>query len=106
MALSQVGISLATVSCCWLKLPTGQVVAMFLGDYTKSIPFFYIYKKEKRIWSLEHPQVGVFIKLIYFKALNAMSLGSSHKIGLRLLLLSETYRSMAIRENTGIQFWQ
>ena len=42
----------------------------------------------------------------FFKALKALLSGSFHKIGSGLLLLSKTYRDLAIREKFGIHFWQ
>ena len=106
MALRQGGYPHATGSSCWPQYPMGQWWSLCFGISTpKAFPFFSYTKRKKRIWSLGCPRAGGFTKLS-FRALKTMSSVSSLKISLRFLLLSKTYRGLAIGEKFGIQFQQ
>ena len=58
-------------------------------------------KRDSDNWDAQG-QVGFF--RLSFKVLKTVSSSSSHKMGLGLLLLSKTYRDLAIREKFRIQF--
>lgn len=103
MALRQGRHPYATESSCWLKYPVGQGWALWIWVHIpKTFSFIYKKKEKKGIWSLGCPRAGGVIKLS-FKALKAMMLCSSHKIGFGLFC-SKRYRWIALTERLGIQF--